>query len=199
MNDKSLIQKNRKFLHDSKKTSKKSMTTLQLILLIILLIILWLFSYNHVNVFKIDSLSHALLSMKDRYLSSSKPNKTLQIKRKRRVNTSNQLNMTLFLNRIDVLKEQVRILRASKVIMPWNATALALTNKLQFVTHCYLLAKYGPGPYIIEMTLQFPECMINASERLKNNLGIEKLTIELAPIDWLPHAVFTVSLQLTIR
>ena len=94
-------------------------------------------------------------------------------------------------DRIDELKKEVKILRQRKVVMSRDARAIQLTNLLQNVTRCYLLYMYGYQPYIVDIFLKFPINMVKSYERLSASGGMEKIRIELAPIEYLPHAVFT--------
>ena len=112
----------------------------------------------------------------------------------------------LFLQEIDRLKLQTKAMRHAGVVIPWNKTALTLTRKLQRVTYCYLLSKFNERddeavPHIIEMVLQFPPGMVTRDALLKqssNGTGIRAMYIALAPLNILPHAVFTVRVLLII-
>lgn len=94
---------------------------------------------------------------------------------------------------INKLKTSVRAMRWAKTVMSRNETAILQTTRLQNVTRCFLLSRYGPGPYFVEMTLEFPEVMMEEVEGLKETEAIRTIVIEMAPIEWLPHAVFTVT------
>lgn len=95
---------------------------------------------------------------------------------------------------INIIKETVRTLRKNRVVMSLNGTAIAMTSKLQNMTRCYLLSQYGPiEPYKVEMILRFPETMTNKHKQLAVIEGIGKIVIEMAPLELLPHAVYTVS------
>lgn len=96
------------------------------------------------------------------------------------------------LNSINDLKNKIKTLRASKVIMSRDTTALELISDLQYLTRCYILSRYGSGPFIIEMVLQFPNVMMSSIVALQRSNGTETISFELAPIDYLPHAVYTI-------
>jgi len=59
--------------------------------------------------------------------------------------------------------------------------AMAAVQNLQVATRKYLAARYGArDSYTLDLTLAFPESMGG---------GSEVLTVETAPVAWMPHAV----------
>jgi cyclophilin family peptidyl-prolyl cis-trans isomerase len=59
--------------------------------------------------------------------------------------------------------------------------AQKLKEQVQKISKLDALEKYGPGPYRIEMELTFPG----------NQAGATKFEIEMAPLDLMPHSVYT--------
>lgn len=59
--------------------------------------------------------------------------------------------------------------------------AQKLKAQVQNMSKLDAIEKYGPGPYRIEMELTFPD----------NQLGPTKFEIEMAPLDLMPHSVYT--------
>jgi hypothetical protein len=91
-------------------------------------------------------------------------------------------------------KQLVSTLRASHtVLMPVDKRALELTSRLQKLDRCMLICKYGFGPHFVRMNLKFPPAMVNHDPLLYgisvNGTSDISVIIQLAPIQWLPHAV----------
>jgi len=88
------------------------------------------------------------------------------------------------------LDAQVRIIKATGVIMETDAKSLQVTKKLQDATRDLLIARYGPyenKPYRIQVKLQFQESIPDFEEKGPNG----EFTIEMAPPSLVPHSVFT--------
>lgn len=147
--------------------------------------------------------SHNMLTRQQHTMHSISVNHTQSMEHSHRKSISNltlnnilpkshHCNKTFFLDkyiqRIEELKFQVKNMRKSGTIMSRNLTAVSLTTRLQNITRSFLLCKYGQNPYIVEMKIRFPQLMIT-----ENNISkiTRIISIELAPIDYLPYAVFT--------
>ena len=110
--------------------------------------------------------------------------------------SNNSVVRTALETKVTQLKQSVKELRGSKkVLMPIDPEAVNLTTELQNVTRCLLFLKYGIGPHLVRMVLKFPKSM--QEEKFLKELSPDNVTlsiaviIELAPENWLPHAVFT--------
>lgn len=119
-----------------------------------------------------------------------------------RSGSSNLLEITessrgILRGNLETVKNEVRNLRALKIIMAYNNTAVFLMSKLQMITKCYLLTTFRPDDcHVLAIELQFPSSMLNSDEKLRNftnNTGNVVLYAELVPFLTLPHSFFTVS------
>jgi hypothetical protein len=86
------------------------------------------------------------------------------------------------------LEEQINVVRHLKfdenLVMEKDPKALAEIEKLQALAREYVPLRYGPEPYDLEMSLNFPESMPGSRE--------EKLIVRLAPLEYMPYAVYYV-------
>lgn len=88
------------------------------------------------------------------------------------------------------LREVVSEMKRNKVVMERDGAALKATHDLQVATRELLVARYGKtdnGKYLVEMQVQFPKMMPDASAGLPFT---GKILIETAPIRLMPHAVY---------
>ena len=86
---------------------------------------------------------------------------------------------------IEAQVTKVANLKNAGVVMETDPTALKEIGILQDLLREYLPVKYGPEPYIFDMSIQFPASM--HSEELPDT---EKIVIELAPTKLVPYTVF---------
>lgn len=71
------------------------------------------------------------------------------------------------------------------LVMEQDPAALVEIALLQSLARQFVIARYGPEPYFVRMTLQFPESMADPA------LGSEAvITLGLAPLQYMPYAVF---------
>jgi len=93
---------------------------------------------------------------------------------------------------VDEIEQQITKLRHMKfqdhLVMETNALALTEIAKLQSMLRPYLLHKYGPEPYHVEMELKFPVSMISSSSSEKKES--ESIVFELAPLQYVPYSVY---------
>lgn len=88
----------------------------------------------------------------------------------------------------------VSAIKARRVVMEKNPEALQETGKLQAITRQLILARYGQHAkttskgtvFHIQLTVSFPEVMPDMDAR--GPTGV--ITVETAPIELMPHAVF---------
>jgi len=80
-------------------------------------------------------------------------------------------------------RDKVRKLKAGGMIMETDPKAKEPIEKLQKVTRALILRRYGKPPFRVEMEVKFPAIMPD------NPPG--RILIELAPIELVPHVVFT--------
>lgn len=92
---------------------------------------------------------------------------------------------------IEEEKNIIKNMRQSKIVISRDESAIQHTDRLKNLTRCYLLLQYGPPPYIVEMKLQFPKVMIDRLDTLKDTNGQKVIVIELAPLEYIPYAVYT--------
>ena len=88
--------------------------------------------------------------------------------------------------------------------MPVDPGALVLTDRLQEATRCYLRLAYGhlEEPILVKIDLKFPKIMMDSDMFLQSVTerdGVVSLYVELAPMELLPHSVFTVGLLFVIN
>eukprot|EP01031_Cornospumella_fuschlensis_P035300 gene35300-42772_t len=71
------------------------------------------------------------------------------------------------------------------LVMEKDPAALVEIALLQSLARQFVISRYGPEPYFVRMTLVFPESM--ADPALSNE---ESITLALAPLQYMPYAVF---------
>lgn len=87
------------------------------------------------------------------------------------------------------LSEKISALREMKrsgTVMEKDEAALSLIADLQSQLRRYLILRYGPEPYRVEMLLQFPESMPDYVSAGPTG----RIVITLAPIDLVPYCVY---------
>ena len=91
------------------------------------------------------------------------------------------------------LAAATRLMKGRGVVMETDSGALALTGKLQAATRMLLRVRYAPyitpgaDTILVELALRFPTTMPDAAA----HPGAQTIVIETAPIELMPHAVFT--------
>lgn len=90
------------------------------------------------------------------------------------------------INDINVQIEEIRKMKLNGVIMETDKAALDNIHYLQENLRQYIHDKYGSPPYIIEMSLKFP----NSMSEYENQDPFNKITFQLAPIEHVPYCVF---------
>jgi hypothetical protein len=91
------------------------------------------------------------------------------------------------------IQKQLKTLREMKskgIVMEMDQTALTQIRELQESIRTEILQKYGPPPYIIQMTLEFPESMREPTTENINCQDLETITIQLASIEHVPYSVY---------
>jgi hypothetical protein len=76
------------------------------------------------------------------------------------------------------------------IVMETDATAQAKIKETQAVIRQFLVQKYGPDPYRVEMKLQFPASMPPPAPLAPGQSDVATIVIELAPIEHVPYSVY---------
>jgi hypothetical protein len=84
--------------------------------------------------------------------------------------------------------EELRELKNTGTVIETDQYAQTRITSLQESIRCFLIEKYGPPPYIVEMTLHFPESM--RDNGCDNIQDLETITIELGSIEHVPYSVY---------
>lgn len=84
----------------------------------------------------------------------------------------------------------LREMKSNGIVMETDQNALTLIQAFQESIRTELLQKYGPPPYIIQMTLEFPEIMREPTAESINCQDLETITIQLASIEHVPYSVY---------
>ncbi|RYH09383.1 hypothetical protein EON65_40190 [archaeon] len=87
---------------------------------------------------------------------------------------------------LNIQMEKVKHMKYDlNLVMEQDPAALVEIALLQSLARQFVVARYGPEPYFVRMTMQFPESMADPA------LGSEAVvTLALAPLQYMPYAVF---------
>mmetsp|Transcript_11947 Transcript_11947/g.16521 ORF Transcript_11947/g.16521 Transcript_11947/m.16521 type:complete len:370 (-) Transcript_11947:288-1397(-) len=90
---------------------------------------------------------------------------------------------------VESIDAEVRVIKATGVIMETDEASLKATMRLQDATRKLLAARYGPHdkPYRIRVRLEFQDTMPDFGEKGADG----EFLIEMAPVALVPHSVFT--------
>lgn len=82
--------------------------------------------------------------------------------------------------------EKIRKMKQGGMVMEKDPEALQEIAVLQKQLQTLIPLKYGPGPYQVEMTIQFPESMLTDPKATVQ----ETILIDMAPISLVPYCVY---------
>lgn len=86
-------------------------------------------------------------------------------------------------------EKQIMVVRKMKfeqhLVMETDTRAKEQIVILQDKVRKYLHAKYGTGPYYLEMSIHFPDTMMQDGREQK-----EKIIVELGPVEFIPYCVY---------
>lgn len=82
--------------------------------------------------------------------------------------------------------EKIRKMKQGGMVMETDPEALQEIAILQKNLQTLIPMKYGPGPYQVEMTIQFPESMLADPTATAQ----ETILIDMAPISLVPYCVY---------
>lgn len=91
---------------------------------------------------------------------------------------------------IDMIEELRNMKFVQDVIMETDPTAQTKIKETQEVIREFLVQKYGPGPYRVEMKIQFPASMPPPTPLTPGQADEATIVIELAPIEYVPYSVY---------
>ena len=87
---------------------------------------------------------------------------------------------------IQALEKRIMDLKQSGIVLEHDPQASILTKELQKSAREVTELRYGLGPYYIEVSLSFPDAMLEA-EHIKQ---MQTFLIETAPLEYVPYSVY---------
>lgn len=85
---------------------------------------------------------------------------------------------------VDDILSEIRSMKRDGTVIEEDEHAKELVNQVQEKLRHLIPMKYGPSPYYVEMSLTFPEVMLDSGPTA------DVIVVEMAPIELVPYSVY---------